>query len=70
MNGYEAARAIRASEARSGDHIPIIGVTAHALKGDREKCIEAGMDDYLTKPLDTTQLVQMIERVVVADTHA
>lgn len=56
MNGYEAARAIRASEAQSGDHIPIIGVTAHALKGDREKCIEAGMDDYLSKPVSPDRL--------------
>jgi CheY-like chemotaxis protein len=56
MNGYEAARAIRASEAQSGEHIPIIGVTAHALKGDREKCIEAGMDDYLSKPVSPDRL--------------
>ena len=56
MNGYEATRAIRAVEARSGSHIPIIGVTAHALKGDREKCIEAGMDDYLPKPISPDRL--------------
>jgi signal transduction histidine kinase/DNA-binding response OmpR family regulator len=56
MNGFEATRAIRASEARSGEHIPIIGVTAHALKGDREKCIEAGMDDYLSKPVSPDRL--------------
>ncbi|RUX53789.1 response regulator, partial [Mesorhizobium sp. M7A.F.Ca.CA.002.09.1.1] len=47
MNGYEATRAIRAMETSTGTHIPIIGVTAHALKGDRDKCIESGMDDYL-----------------------
>ena len=56
MNGYEAARAIRASEKETDGHIPIIGVTAHALKGDREKCIEAGMDDYLPKPISPDRL--------------
>ncbi|BCH29716.1 hybrid sensor histidine kinase/response regulator [Mesorhizobium sp. L-8-10] len=56
MNGYEAARAIRTVEASSGAHTPIIGVTAHALKGDREKCIEAGMDDYLPKPVSPDRL--------------
>ncbi|TPN03707.1 response regulator [Mesorhizobium sp. B2-1-3] len=56
MNGYEATRAIRATEASDGSHIPIIGVTAHALKGDRDKCIEAGMDDYLPKPVSPDRL--------------
>jgi CheY-like chemotaxis protein len=56
MNGYEATRAIRAGEAGQGAHIPIIGVTAHALKGDREKCIECGMDDYLSKPISPDRL--------------
>ena len=56
MNGYEATRAIRAGEVQSGGHTPIIGVTAHALKGDREKCIEAGMDDYLPKPVSPDRL--------------
>ncbi|TIS56228.1 MAG: response regulator [Mesorhizobium sp.] len=56
MNGYEATRAIRAVEAATGSHIPIIGVTAHALKGDRDKCIESGMDDYLPKPVSPDRL--------------
>ncbi|BCG92441.1 response regulator [Mesorhizobium sp. 131-2-1] len=56
MNGYEATGAIRQIERQSGSHTPIIGVTAHALKGDREKCIEAGMDDYLPKPISPDRL--------------
>jgi signal transduction histidine kinase/DNA-binding response OmpR family regulator len=60
MNGYEATRAIRAAEAETGAHTPIIGVTAHALKGDREKCIDAGMDDYLSKPISPDRLSSKI----------
>jgi len=56
MNGYEATRAIRAEEADRDIHIPIIGVTAHALKGDREKCLDCGMDDYLSKPISPHRL--------------
>jgi CheY-like chemotaxis protein len=56
LNGYEATRAIRQIEATNGTRTPIIGVTAHALKGDRDKCIEAGMDDYLAKPVSPDRL--------------
>ena len=56
MNGYEATRAIRAEEAASGRRVPIIGVTAHVLKGDRDNCMEAGMDDYLAKPISPDRL--------------
>ncbi|MDN2568362.1 response regulator [Aquibium sp. A9E412] len=61
MNGFEATRAIRAAEMGTGRHTPIIGITAHALKGDREKCMEAGMDDYLSKPISPDRLAAKID---------
>jgi CheY-like chemotaxis protein len=62
MSGLEATAAIRNLEAESGLHVPIIGVTAHALKGDRERCIDAGMDDYLSKPISPKALLEKVAR--------
>jgi CheY-like chemotaxis protein len=62
MSGLEATAAIRDLEAESGAHVPIIGVTAHALKGDRERCIDAGMDDYLSKPISPKALLGKVAR--------
>jgi CheY-like chemotaxis protein len=56
MDGLEATAAIRATEKDSGKHVPIVAMTAHAMKGDRERCIQAGMDDYLPKPIDLSDL--------------
>lgn len=61
MNGLEATAAIREIEQLAGERTPIIGVTAHALKGDRERCMEAGMDDYLSKPVSPDRLAEKIE---------
>jgi two-component system, sensor histidine kinase and response regulator len=62
MDGFEAIRAIRAKE-RKGGHLPIVALTAHAMQGDRERCLEAGADDYVTKPIRTADLFAAIERV-------
>jgi len=56
LNGFEATQAIRAADAATGEHTPIIGVTAHALRSDSARCIEAGMDDYLSKPVSPDRL--------------
>jgi signal transduction histidine kinase/CheY-like chemotaxis protein/HPt (histidine-containing phosphotransfer) domain-containing protein len=61
LDGYEATRRIRQTAAEYR-HIPIVGVTAHALEGDREKCLAAGMDDYLTKPILPEKLGETVER--------
>jgi two-component system sensor histidine kinase/response regulator len=64
MDGLEAARAIRRLEESRGGRTPIIAMTAHAIKGDRERCLAAGMDDYLPKPIDSEKLRRMIDRLV------
>lgn len=63
MNGYEATQEIRAIEAQEGwDHTPIIGTTAHAMSGDKQKCIDAGMDDYISKPLSVKGLSIIVSK--------
>jgi CheY-like chemotaxis protein len=66
MDGFEATREIRKREAASGSHghMPIIAMTAYATEGDRERCLEAGMDDYVSKPISASKLFQAIETLV------
>jgi len=64
LNGLDAMRAIRAQEVESGCHIPIVAVTAHALTGDQEKCLAAGADAYLRKPLNLAELMTLLNRLI------
>jgi two-component system sensor histidine kinase/response regulator len=63
MSGLEATAEIRRNERGTGAHIPIIGLTAYALKGDMERCLDAGMDAYLSKPVQVPQLVTVLDRL-------
>jgi CheY-like chemotaxis protein len=62
LDGYEATRGIRADEQHRGGRVPIIAITADSLASDRERCMASGMDDFLTKPVGSTQLAAAIER--------
>ena len=62
MDGYEATAAIRHREHQTGGHIPIVAMTAEALKGDRERCLSVGMDDYVSKPISPAELYRAVER--------
>jgi two-component system sensor histidine kinase/response regulator len=61
MDGLQATAAIRKAEEATGAHVPIVALTAHAMKGDREACLAAGTDEYLSKPVNATELFALIE---------
>lgn len=69
LDGYKATGAIRKLESQSGTHTPIIAMTANALEGFRETCLNAGMDDYLTKPIDTSGFYAIVERWAKSKKH-
>jgi CheY-like chemotaxis protein len=62
MDGYAAASAIRTRETQTGGHIPIIAMTANAMQGDRERCLVAGMDDYVSKPVQSKDLITVLRK--------
>ncbi len=67
LDGYEATRLLRESEASRGARTPVVAMTAHALQGDRDRCIDAGMDDYLSKPLTAAPLLAALRRWIPRD---
>jgi two-component system, sensor histidine kinase and response regulator len=62
MGGLEATAAIREAEQRTGAHIPVIAMTAHAMTGDRERCLSAGMDGYISKPVQSAALLELVTK--------
>jgi hypothetical protein len=61
MDGIEATALIREREKRAGGRTPIVALTAHTMKGDRERCLEAGMDNYINKPIDAVKFLEIVE---------
>jgi CheY-like chemotaxis protein len=69
MDGFQVTAEIRQRERMTGEHIPIIAVTAHAIRGDRERCLDAGMDEYLSKPIRPGELTAVIRKVSTSRTR-
>jgi CheY-like chemotaxis protein len=70
MDGFEATAAIRAAERAHGGHIPIVAMTAHAMSGDEERCLAAGMDAYLSKPIEPRHLFALLDELATATANA
>jgi CheY-like chemotaxis protein len=69
-DGFEVIEALRRREQDTREHLPVIGLTARAMKGDRERCLQAGMDDYLSKPFGAAALFRVMDRVVAGRPEA
>jgi CheY-like chemotaxis protein len=69
MDGFEATAAIRRLDKMNRAHVPVVAMTAHAMTGDRERCLAAGMDDYISKPISARALFDVIDRAVGAATE-
>jgi CheY-like chemotaxis protein len=67
LSGYDTTREIRKSEEGSNRHVPIVAMTANAMAGDKERCLEVGMDDYVPKPIDRVFLGNVLARFLKAD---
>ena len=67
LDGFEVTAAVRAREEGTGRRLPMVAVTAHAMKGDRERCLDAGMDGYVSKPIQMDQLTQVMAEVLAGD---
>ena len=63
MGGFEATAALRLKERETGRHTPVVAMTAHAMKGDRERCLDSGMDGYVSKPIHAQKLKEEIARL-------
>jgi PAS domain S-box-containing protein len=70
MDGLEATAVIRARERETGGHVPILAMTAHAMKGDRERCLEAGMDGYISKPIYPQELLAAVDNLLSSSSAA
>jgi two-component system sensor histidine kinase/response regulator len=66
MDGFETTAAIRVRERDTGKRLPIIAMTAHAMQGDRERCLAAGMDGYIAKPIRVRELIELLEKFSAA----
>jgi CheY-like chemotaxis protein len=64
MDGFEATKAIRKKESKTGTHIPIIAMTALAMETDKERCIQAGMDAYISKPIKQDEFLKIITEIL------
>jgi CheY-like chemotaxis protein len=66
IDGFEATAMIRKLEEGTGTHLPVVAMTAHAMQGDKERCLAAGMDGYVSKPLNIKELLTVVQAVLVS----